>query len=233
MNNPKTALIVGAGDGLSASIARLFAQEGMQIGLVARNIDKLKSFAEEVNAHCFACDVSHPSAVNELFAECDRLFYSLDVVVYNPAPRTRGAFIDLDPSAVAEAIAVGSYGGFLVGQQATRRMLSQGCGTILFTGATASIKGYAQSAPFAMAKFALRGLAQSMARELAPQNIHVGHIIIDGVIQSSRMQRECPPDSPDSLLNPDDIAKEYLHLVRQPRSAWTWEIEVRPWLERF
>jgi NAD(P)-dependent dehydrogenase (short-subunit alcohol dehydrogenase family) len=132
---------------------------------------------------------------------------------------------------VEKALAVTAYGAFLVAQQATRRMLSQGQGVIVFTGASAGVKGYPQSAPFAMGKFALRGLAQSMARELHPQGIHIVHVVIDGGIKSGR--RPEPADKPDSLLDPDAIAATYLHLIHQPRSAWSWEIELRPWVEKF
>ena len=229
----EVALIIGAGDGLSAALARLFAKEGMKVGLVARNIGKLNALKDEINAEVFSCDVSQPDRVMRLFQEVDDRLGCPEIVVYNPSPRTRGALIDLDPMEVAEAIAVGAYGGFLVGQQAARRMLVKGRGAILFTGATASVRGSAKSAPFAMAKFALRGLAQSMARELAPQNIHVAHFILDGMIQSSRLERECPPDAPDSLLYPDAIAQSYLNIAHQHRSAWTWEIELRPWVESF
>ena len=129
------------------------------------------------------------------------------------------------------ALAVGAFGGFLVAQQAARRMVPRGRGAILFTGASASVKGYKQSAPFAMAKFALRGLAQSMARELAPQGIHVAHFVLDGTIRNpGRIEA---PDSPDSMLDPDAIALSYLHVIHQERSAWTWEVELRPWVETF
>jgi NAD(P)-dependent dehydrogenase (short-subunit alcohol dehydrogenase family) len=154
-----------------------------------------------------------------------------EVVVYNASYRTRGPFIDLDPVEVEKAIAVTAFGGFLVAQAAARRMVAAGHGAILFTGASASVKGYAQSAPFAMAKFALRGLAQSMARELSPQGIHVAHFVIDGGIRSAR--RIEPADKPDSLLDPDAIAASYLHVLQQPRSAWTQELELRPWVEKF
>ena len=152
-------------------------------------------------------------------------------MVYNASARARGPFTELDPVAVAHAIAVSAYGGFLVAQQALRRMLPRGAGAILFTGASASVKGYAQSAPFAMGKFALRGLAQSMAREFSPQGIHIAHFVIDGGIRSAT--RTVPADQPDSLLDPDDIAATYWHVLTQKRSAWTWEVELRPWGERF
>jgi NAD(P)-dependent dehydrogenase (short-subunit alcohol dehydrogenase family) len=138
---------------------------------------------------------------------------------------------ELMPSEVERAIMVSAYGGFLVAREAAARMLPKRHGAILFTGASASVKGYPLSAPFAMGKFALRGLAQSMARELAPQGIHIGHFVIDGGIRNPG--RTEPPDRPDSMLDPDAIAASYLHLLQQPRSAWAWEIELRPWVERF
>ncbi len=143
----------------------------------------------------------------------------------------RGPLVELDPGEVDHAIMVTAYGAFLAAQEAARRMLEKGGGTILFTGASAGVKGYPQSAPFAMGKFALRGLAQSMARELHPQGIHVGHVVIDGGIASERYPED--PDKPDRWLDPDAIAAEYLHLHRQHRSAWAWEVELRPWLETF
>jgi len=153
------------------------------------------------------------------------------VVVYNPSARVRGPLVELDPEAVEAALKLTAFGGFLVGQAAARAMLPAGKGTILFTGASASVKGYARSAPFAMGKFALRGLAQSMARELQPVGIHVAHVVIDGGIRNPG--RAEPPDKPDSLLDPEAIADSYLHLIRQPRSTWSWEIELRPWTESF
>jgi NAD(P)-dependent dehydrogenase (short-subunit alcohol dehydrogenase family) len=155
----------------------------------------------------------------------------VNVVHYNPSYRVRGPLIELDPAEVRKALMVSAFGGFLVAQQAARRLLEQGGGAILFTGASASVKGYARSASFAMGKFALRGLAQSMARELAPQNIHVAHFVIDGGVRSDRRQESA--DRPDSLLDPDAIAQTYLAVLHQPRSAWTWEVELRPWVETF
>ncbi len=228
----KRALIVGAGNGLSASLARLLATEGLRVGLVARNADKLSGLAAQIGAAVHAADASKPEEVEALFAAMDdALGGSPDVVVYNASARVRGPLVELDPNAVSQAIAVTACGGFLVAQAAARRMLRAGEGAILFTGASASVKGYPGSAPFAMGKFALRGLAQSIARELAPKGIHVAHIVIDGAIRNPG--REEPPEAPDSLLDPDAIARTYLHLLRQDRSAWTWEVELRPWVERF
>ena len=227
----KTALIVGAGEGLSASLARLLSQEGLRIGLAARLTEKLSALAGETGAKVFACDATQRADVEKLFAGVEAALGPPDVVVYNASFRTRGPIADLEPADVEKAIAVSAFGGFLVAQQAARRMLPQGRGAILFTGASASVKGYAQSAPFAMGKFALRGLAQSMARELGPRGIHVAHFVIDGGIRSDR--RPPSPDKPDALLDPDAIAQSYWHVLGQPRSAWTFELEVRPWVETF
>jgi NAD(P)-dependent dehydrogenase (short-subunit alcohol dehydrogenase family) len=227
----RTALIVGVGGGLSASVARTFAKAGMKIALASRRVTELAALAKDVGGEAFACDVTKRGDVVHLFGEVERAFGAPDVVVYNPSYRTRGPFIELDPAEVEKTLTVSAFGGFLVGQEAAKRMLPHKHGAILFTGASASVKGYAQSAPFAMGKFALRGLAQSMARELSPQGIHVGHIVVDGGIRSA--SRTEPPDKPDSMLDPDGIAQSYLDLLRQPRSAWTWEIELRPWVERF
>jgi len=229
--NYQSALIVGAGSGLSASLARAFAKAGMQVTLAARSTDKFAKLAHKTGAKTYACDATKRVDVEKMFAELDAASATPDVVVYNASYRTRGPLIDLDPAEVKKSIAVSAFGGFLVAQAAVRRMLPRAHGAILFTGASASVKGYAQSAPFAMAKFALRGLAQSMARELSPQGIHVAHFVIDGGIKSAR--RPEPPDQPDSLLDPDAIAASYLHVLQQPRSAWTSELELRPWVEKF
>ncbi len=227
----RTALIVGVGEGLSASLARTFANAGMKVALAARRAVELAPLAKEVGGKAFACDATSRSEVERLFADVETELAAPDVVVYNASYRTRGPVADLDPDEVAKSITVSAFGGFLVAQQAVKRMLPHGRGAILFTGASASVKGYAQSAPFAMGKFALRGLAQSMARELSPQGIHVAHIVIDGGIRSAR--RPDPPDRPYSTLDPDAIAQSYLGLLRQDRSAWAWEIELRPWVEKF
>jgi NAD(P)-dependent dehydrogenase (short-subunit alcohol dehydrogenase family) len=227
----RTALIVGVGGGLSASVARTFAKAGMKIALAARRAADLAPLAKEVGGEAFACDATKRGDVVRLFGEVERAFGAPDVVVYNASYRTRGAFIELDPTEVEKSLAVSVFGGFLVAQEAAKRMLPHKHGAVLFTGASASVKGYAQSAPFAMGKFALRGLAQSMARELSPQGIHVAHIVVDGGIRSA--SRTEPPDKPDSMLSPDAIAQTYLDLLRQQRSAWAWEIELRPWVERF
>jgi NAD(P)-dependent dehydrogenase (short-subunit alcohol dehydrogenase family) len=227
----KTALIVGAGEGLSASLARLFAKQDIRVALAARKVEKLGALCSETGASAFACDATEAEDVERLFGSVEREIGTPDIVVYNASARARGAFLDLVPAEVANSIAVSAFGGFLVAQQAVARMLANKHGAILFTGASASVKGYPQSAPFAMGKFALRGLAQSMARELSPQNIHVAHFVIDGGIRSAA--RTEPPDRPDSMLDPDSIALSYWNVLQQPRSAWSWELELRPWVEKF
>ena len=222
------ALIVGAGPGLSASLARLCAREGMKVTLAARNVAKLSALAEETGASVRACDASRREDVDALFDAVLGAEGVPDLVVYNPSARVRGAVADLDPEAVERAIAVTAYGGFLVGRRAAIAMRERGSGSIQFTGASASVKGYPESGCFAMGKFALRGLAQSMARELAPKGVHVAHFVIDGGIESQVRV----PDH-DEWLDPDAIAQTYLNVHRQHRSAWTWEVELRPWVERF
>jgi NAD(P)-dependent dehydrogenase (short-subunit alcohol dehydrogenase family) len=229
--NYRTAFIVGTGAGLSASLARLLHSQGLNIALGARNVAKLERLATDTHALTVAVNAADAASVASAFSAVDSRFGPPDVVIYNASGRLRGPFIDLDPAAVQEGLAVSAYGGFLIAQQAARRMLQKGSGAILFTGASASVKGYPQSAPFAMGKFALRGLAQSIARELAPRGIHVAHFVIDGGIASS--ERPVPAAAPDSLLDPDAIARTYLHVLQQDRSAWTWEVELRPWVERF
>jgi NAD(P)-dependent dehydrogenase (short-subunit alcohol dehydrogenase family) len=226
----RTALIVGAGPGLSASLARAFAKAGLHLALAARSTAKLETIVSETGAAAFSCDAVEPAQVAQLFASVSEKIGEPEVVVYNASYRQRGALVELDPEEVAKSLAVSAYGGFLVAQEAARRMLPRQHGAILFTGASASVKGYAQSAPFAMGKFALRGLAQSMARELHPQGIHVAHFVIDGGIRSARPEAT---DRPDALLDPDAIAATYLHVLQQPRTAWTWEVELRPWVEKF
>lgn len=229
MSDPEVAVIVGAGQGLSAALARLLAEQGAQVILAARNVDKLSGLVAEVGARPIACDASEPEQVEALFADVDAGEGAPSLVVFNPSRRVPGPLVDVAAEEVAGSLMVTAFGGFLVGQAAARRMLKRGGGSILFTGASASVKGYPQSAAFAMGKFALRGLAQSMARELAPQNIHVAHFVIDGGIR----RLGTGDDGDDSMLHPDAIARSYLDVHRQHRSAWTWEMELRPWLEKF
>jgi NAD(P)-dependent dehydrogenase (short-subunit alcohol dehydrogenase family) len=227
----KTALIVGVGPGLSASLARLFAKHGLQVAMAARDPNKLQKLADETAGVTFACETTEPEEVAALFDVVIATQGVPDLVVYNASARARGPVTDLDPAEVARAISVSAYGGFLVVQQAARHMVARGSGVILLTGASASVKGYPNSSAFAMGKFALRGLASSMARELSPKGVHVAHFVIDGGIRSAN--RPDPSDSPDSMLDPDAIAETYWQVANQPRSAWTWEVELRPWVEKF
>jgi len=224
----ETALIVGAGSGLSASLARLLEKEGFRVALAARNPEKLAALP----ALALRCDATDASQVEDSFKAVEAKWGVPDLVVYNASYRVRGPFVDLKPEEVKKTLEVSAFAGFLVAQAAAKRMLPRGSGAIFFTGASASIKGYAQSAPFAMGKFALRGLAQSMARELAPKNIHVAHFVIDGGIRTQNDQR-APERGDDGMLLPDEIAKSYLQVYRQHRSAWSWELELRPWVEKF
>jgi len=227
----RRALIVGAGAGLSASLARLLAKNGLKVTLASRSTDDLAPLVKEIGGQAFSCDASKPEAVAKLFADVEAAGGAPDVVVYNASYRTRGPIVELVPAEVEKSLIVSAFAGFLVAQEAAKRMLPNKRGAILLTGASASVKGYALSAPFAMGKFALRGLAQSLARELQPQGIHVAHFVIDGGIRSAN--RPEPADKPDSMLDPDGIALSYLQVLQQPRNAWAWEIELRPWVERF
>ena len=225
----ETCVIVGAGSGLSASLARLFSAENMSVVLAARDIQKLKGLREEINCDLVQCDVTNIDQVENLFAQTDQILGKPSVVVYNPSARIRGDITSLDPAKTKLALETTCYGAFLVAQQAAIRMIKTGRGSIFFTGASAGIKGFPNSSVFAMGKFGLRGLAQSLARELQPKNIHVAHFVIDGGISS-----ELRPDTGEqTLLDPGEIAKTYLHFHRQDRSVWSWEIELRPWVEKF
>jgi NAD(P)-dependent dehydrogenase (short-subunit alcohol dehydrogenase family) len=227
----RTALIIGAGPGISASLARQLAAAGLAVGLAARDTAKLADIVRETGAKAFAADATDPAAVAAMFQSVDAQLGEPDVVIYNASARVPGPLAELDPEAVRQSLHVSAFGGFLAVQQAAKRMLPKGQGAILLTGASASVKGYARSAAFAMGKFALRGLAQSAARELGPQGIHVAHFNIDGGVRSAR--RADPADRPDSTLDPDGVAQTYLDILRQPRSAWSLEVELRPWVETF
>lgn len=227
----QSVLIVGAGSGLSASLARRCHAAGMKVALAARDGEKARAVVQETGASLHRCDASSIEDVAALFAALDASIGTPDLVVYNPSARLRGPVTELDPEATRAAIETTCFGAFLVAQQAARQMLARGSGSILFTGASAGVKGFANSSVFAMGKFGLRGLAQSLARELHPQNIHIGHFVIDGGIASDRPDRQ--DDGGDQMLDPDAIAEAYLQFHNQHRSAWAWEVELRPWVETF
>jgi len=230
MTAKKVALVVGAGPGLSASVARKLHAEGWNVALAARDAAKLDALASQLQGQAYSCDVGEPASVAALFDQLDADLGAPGFVLFNASARERAPFCHLTIEGVEQALRVSAFGGFLVAQQAATRMVKAGGGAIFFTGASASVKGYPNSAPFAMGKFALRGLAQSMARELQPKNIHVAHFVIDGAIQGEKHEvAECP----DSQLEPDAIAETYMAVLNQHRSAWSWEVELRPWLERF
>lgn len=227
----RSALIVGTGPGISASLARQLAAAGVEVAVAARSIDKLQALAAETGAQIFAADATDPDAVARLFSAVEERIGIPEIVVYNASGRVRGPIDQLDPDEVRRAIEISAFGGFLVVQQAAKRLIPLGRGAILLTGATASIKGFADSSAFAIGKFGLRGLAQSAARELAPKGIHVAHFVIDGGVRSA--VRPDPTDRPDSTLDPEAIAQSYIATLSQPRNAWSWEIELRPWVETF
>ena len=222
----ESVLIVGAGSGLSASLAHLCTSKGMKVILAARNIEKLKYLKKDTGADTIKCDATNIKNVTNLFKKTDKIIGVPNLVIYNPSKSLGGSIVDLDPKKAYEAINITCYGGFLVAQQATKRMLKKKRGSIFFTGATASIKGFSKSSVFAMGKFGLRGLAQSLARELHPQNIHIGHFIIDGGISHEDYGSY-------KTLHPDEIAKVYLQFHNQDKSAWSWETELRTSVEKF
>ena len=222
----KAVLIVGAGSGLSASLARAFYSKGMKIVLAARNIDKLDSLKKEIDALVFKCDSTENKSVQNLFLQTDSIIGTPEIVIYNPSLRIVKPFIEYDPDEMLQSIKVNSYGAFLVAHESVKRMLKIGKGNIFFTGSSASVKGFAKSASFAMGKFGLRGLAQSLARELHPQNIHIGHFVIDGGIGKE-------PVGNYQMIHPDEIAKQYLNFYLQDKKAWSWEIEIRTNTEKF
>lgn len=222
----KAVLIVGAGSGLSASLARAFSSKGMKVVLAARNIDKLASLKKEIDALVFKCDSTENKSVQNLFLQTDSIIGTPEIVIYNPSLRIVKPFIEYEPDEMLQSIKVNSYGAFLVAHESVKRMLKLGKGNIFFTGSSASVKGFAKSASFAMGKFGLRGLAQSLARELHPQNIHIGHFVIDGGIGKEQVGNY-------QMIHPDEIAKQYLNFYLQDKKAWSWEIEIRTNTEKF
>ena len=223
----ETAIIIGTGPGISTSLAYLLASEGMKVVLASRNIEKLEDLKKKINAETIKCDSSNIKSVNQLFKKTDKIIGTPNIVIYNASSRPkRSSIIHLDPLETKKAIDITCYGAFLVSQQAAKRMLKRKSGSIFFTGATAGVKGFANSSAFAMGKFALRGLAQSLARELHPKGIHIGHFVIDGIIAKENINKY-------KTIHPDEIAKNYLHFHKQKKSSWSWEIEIRTSEEKF
>lgn len=233
----ETAVIVGVGPGLGWALAQRLAAAGMRVLAAARQPDRLARMIEDagqreaIEAH--ACDATRADQVEALFAHAAQRHGAPDVVVYNAGAFQPGGILEIAPADFERCWRIGCFGGFLVGQAAARLMVARGRGTILFTGATASLRGSARFANLAVPKFGLRALAQSMARELAPQGVHVAHVIIDGQIDSERYAHLRESRGPDALLPPAAIAETYYQLHRQPRGAWTHELDLRPWVEKF
>jgi len=219
------AIIVGVGPGLGASLGHRFAAAGFTVAIASRTKDKVERIAAGIDgAQGYTIDAIDEGAVGGLFDTVEAELGPVEVCIFNASGRVRASFLDIDTEEFVAAWKSSCLGGFVVGREAARRMLPRGHGTILLTGATASIKGFALSAGFATGKFGLRGMAQSMARELHPQGIHVAHVVVDGGIGR---------DDGGARLDPDAIAEAYYQLHRQPRSIWAQEIELRPWVEKF
>jgi NAD(P)-dependent dehydrogenase (short-subunit alcohol dehydrogenase family) len=236
MSEKQVAVVVGVGPGLGLALVRRFAKAGMAVALAARTKDRLEQLlAKEAieSARAYACDATEPAAVEGLFAQVEQDLGTPEVVVFNAGAFRPGGILEIDPADFEQCWRIGCFAGFLVGQAAARRLVGQGRGTIIFTGATAALRGSARFANLAVPKFGLRALAQTMARELGPQGIHVGHVIIDGQIRSERYAHLAAERGPDALLEPDAIAEAYYQLHAQPRSAWTLELDLRPWVEKF
>jgi NAD(P)-dependent dehydrogenase (short-subunit alcohol dehydrogenase family) len=236
MNDKQVAVVVGVGPGLGFALVKRFARAGMAVALAARDKDRLEQrLADEPveGARAYACDATDQVAVDRLFAQVDNELGAPEVVVFNAGAFQPGGILEIAPAEFERCWQIGCFAGFLVGQAAARRMVAAGRGTIIFTGATAALRGSARFANLAVPKFGLRALAQTMARELGPQGIHIGHVVIDGQIMSDRYAHLAGERGPESLLEPEAIAEAYYQLHRQPRSAWTLELDLRPWSETF
>ncbi len=238
MSEPETgtAVVVGAGPGLGWHLAKRFARAGMAVAVAARDRDKLEGLlSQEPEAAIWAyqCDAAVAGDVHSLFHSIDRDLAGPDLVVSNVGAFEPARVLEATPEQFERCWRVGCLSGFLVAQAAASRMVERGQGTLLFTGATASLRGGAGFANLAVPKFGLRALAQSLARELGPQGVHVGHVVIDGQILSERYRHLAKERGPDALLDPEAIAETYYQLYRQPRSAWTHELDLRPWVEPF
>ncbi|SDF51335.1 NADP-dependent 3-hydroxy acid dehydrogenase YdfG [Limimonas halophila] len=231
----KAAIVVGAGPGLGSALCRRFAQGGLAVAAARRQGDKAQPLAEEIGGRAYSCDAGKQDDVETLFTRVERELGTPELVVFNPGGFQRAGILEMNAEQVTAHWRDGCLGGFHVGQAAAAAMNSQGRGTIIFTGATASLRGGAGFANLAMPKFGLRALAQAMARELWPQGIHVAHTIIDGQIrnESRGPQYSEAERGRDALLHPEAIAEAYWDLHQQPRNAWTHELDLRPWVETF
>lgn len=232
----EAAIVVGVGPGLGAALVRKFAGHGLEVLAVSRAATRLDCFAGQAASeriHLYDCEATDPDAVTAMFAHAAERLGPLRLAVFNAGAFVRGEVTETDPDDFERCWRVGALAGFLVGQGAASAMLEAGRGTIIFTGATASLRGGAGFVNLASPKFALRAIAQSLARELGPKNIHVAHVIIDGQILSERYAHLEAERGPDSLLDPAAIAETYWHLHTQHRSAWTQELDLRPWAEKF
>jgi NAD(P)-dependent dehydrogenase (short-subunit alcohol dehydrogenase family) len=242
MPGGEIALVVGAGDAIGSAICRRFAREGFTVCAARRNVERLQPLEREARAagwtlHSFACDARREDAVAALFADIEARIGPLSVVVFNVGANVPMAALDTDSRKFSKIWEMACFAGFLTSREAARHMLPRGRGTILFTGATASVRGAAGFGAFASAKHGLRAWAQSLARELGPQNLHVAHVVIDAAVDTQWI-RDNLPDAEEraargGLVNPDELAEVYLALHRQPRSAWTFEMDLRPWCERW
>jgi NAD(P)-dependent dehydrogenase (short-subunit alcohol dehydrogenase family) len=238
----RSVLVVGAGDATGGAIARRFAREGCIACVARRSADKLQPLVDRIvadggQARGFAADARDEDQVQQLFATIEREVAPLEVVVFNVGANVRFPVVETTARVYRKVWEMAAFGGFLVGREAARVMQPRGRGTILFTGATASLRGGKGFAAFAGAKHALRALAQSLARELGPAGVHVAHIVIDGAIDTAFIAENFPErhalKAQDGILDPEAIAEAYWQLHRQPRSAWTHELDLRPWMETF
>jgi len=237
-SKPQIALVCGVGPGLGRALVRCFVNAGMNVAMAARSLEKLKSWSAELSresseVHAYACDVTREDEVLNLYLRLQADLGVPDLVVYNAGAFLPAKVTDIQTADFERCWRIGCLGGFLIGREAARLMAARGSGTIIFTGATASLRGGAGFANLAVGKAGLRALAQSMARELGAKGVHIGHVIIDGQILSERYAELAQTRPPDGLLDPDAIAGNYLHLHQQPRNSWTLELDLRPWVEKF
>lgn len=236
MSSAEVAVIVGVGPGLGLALVEACAAAGMKVAMAARSEDKLQAMRPNAygdNVRAYATDAGEPKSVGALFEAVERDLGDVTLAVFNAGAFQPGSILDISPEDFERCWRVGTLGGLLVGQEAARRMVGRGSGSIIFTGATAALRGSANFVNLAAPKFGLRAVAQSMARELGPKGIHVAHVVVDGQIESDRYRHLLDERGPDTLMKPEDLAANYLHLHNQPRNCWTLELDVRPWAEKF